>query len=200
MDGQWRGWSPGKPPLDTRLPVALYQATIRLDVERSELSIATELDRAVLEAALSRRPAYCPVVWPELLTLTDADLRRLALLKIGVFFDFATRLPGNTSREIRHALFQRFPQLTVPETGKRPGRYQLLRVYATIWSDGACDGGYQQASPGLPPLGRVPGESLDIFVKNVARADIRDHYKADGGIWPESVDPLASPNVVRGGG
>lgn len=171
----WNGYSPLHVPPVTRLPVATYRATIGLDVEQSELTINPDINREIVVAALTKSPEWCPITWPEIDTQTDLDLRHLALLKIRLFFDFASRLSGETTAEIHEALWTEFPDLraALDETATAT-RFKRFPVHATIWSDGTANGGYETVEEGeLPPLGVVTWDALDLMIKNLARADIR---------------------------
>jgi hypothetical protein len=167
--------------------VATYRAVIGLDVERAEFNIATDLDREVVEAALLQKPEWCPIPWPRISEPTDRDLRRLALLKLSIFFDFAAKLPAGTGQEIRQALWQRFPAVRTALAEAGGVRFKRFPVHATIWSDGESNGGYHHPSEGEhPPIGTVTEETLDLFIQNLVRADIRDRLAAQEDPWPLS--------------
>lgn len=181
MSSGWQGIRHAWRPVEMRSAVATYRAIVGLDVERSEFDVSTDLDREVVEAALLQRPEWCPIPWPRVGVPTEHDLRRLALLKLGLFFDFAAELPGSTGQEIRESLQHRFPGLRAAMAGESGGvRFKRFHVEASVWSDGTASGGYQQPEDGAhPPIGTPTGAAIDLFIKNVTRADIRDRLGAE---------------------
>ncbi len=147
--------------------------------------ISTHLDRELITAAIFKKPEWCPTPWPQVSAPTDRDVRQVALLKLQLLFDFAARLPGETRQEIREALWQRFPAVRAALSDDVCAvRYERIPVEATIWSDGRSDAGYGPSDSGEElPFGSATEDSMDVFIKNSIRADIRALITSGGSEW-----------------
>lgn len=193
MATDWIGKSRRTPREESRTAVARYHATVRLDVEKSSLEISTRMKPNDLIAALVEQPDYCPIEWPACNDPSESELRRFAILKFAAFFEFGSRLPSGTRQQVRRALGREFPELAQVRATEDRKKYKAFKVDATIWDDGTCDGGFNHPSTGKhPPIGKVTYDSLDILIKNLVRADLRDMYEAEGGNWPAARSPLIS--------
>lgn len=186
MVGTWQGRRSPTKRSRPRIAVATYRATVGLEVEQSSFSLSPSLDREIVAAAIVKQPEWCPRPWPSPIDPTDQDLRHLALLKMCFNFDFMSELEGQTGDEIRASLGDRFPLIDdrLPDRTLDHG-FKRFEVEANVWDDGHADAGLQYPSAGeVPPLGPKPNwDQLDILIKNLARADIRDHLEREGFEW-----------------
>lgn len=186
MGGTWQGRRISTDGPGPRIAVATYRATVGLEVEQSSFSLSPSLDREIVATAVLKKPEWCSRPWPAPVEPAERVLRQLALLKMCFNFDFASELEGQTGDEVRESLWKRFPDLRAMRSDQNEEHgFKRFYVSANVDVNDSAEGGFTYTNEGeLPPLGTdADVDELDIMIKNLIRADIRDHLEREGFHW-----------------
>ncbi len=176
-------WSvtPNNGTVSVSPPVALYTATVDLQVVYSQFGFAADATADATTRAVQAAPAWALHAWPPpLVGDTQVDNRRLALTKLKALFDFAAQLPDGSADQIKGAVAGRWATAAQARAAGLNVQYARLEVDATVHADGTATWGYN-----MPAGGRLPEvDDLDLFVQNLVRADIQQRL--------ENLPPLSS--------
>lgn len=176
MKSEWKGRPTREATGSTRRIVFSYRGFLGIDGLRTSIQLHQNGNRAKFIDAIAQRPQWMPFDWPESTPATHDALVQRALLKVLTVFEFGDALDGDTGDEIRSAVRKKHPEVSGTQSRPANGsRYAELAVEASIYDDGYFDGGYSRPETGalLPVSGRSQA-SLDEYVRNMVRADIRD--------------------------
>lgn len=188
MASEWIGRPEPTDERVDRTPVAIYEGVLTLIEVNADIVLVPDVDREVVVAAIVEPPQWQPFVWPSYTPETDDDLRRFALMKLLTLFEFASRLGGDTEDDIRAALLGRLPEIDrLLARGEDISRYKRFPIKATIYHDGYFSGEFDHPGDGVAfPLGDDLSDTLDLYIKNMIRADMR--RRIGFGLDPLTVD------------
>lgn len=161
--------------------VVTYTAIVGLRLEYARIRFDPSISRGDLARVLAANPPQWKTTsWPPPLTGTDADLSILALSKLKANLDFTNRLSDGTALQMESAIQVRFPGIT-SEEAEASGNYKRFPIEAEIWEDGSTSWGYEIPEAGeFPPGFEADPTGLEIFLRNVVRADLQARLEALG--------------------
>jgi hypothetical protein len=120
------------------VPVALYSATIHLEVEQSSLEWDPAIDAATREAAIKLEPNWTPHGWRPSGFKAGEELTGIALKKLKRSFElyensFTEEADGQKSYEIRDYINRRWPSIAEQAgLGFMPGDFKTIKVEAVF--------------------------------------------------------------------
>lgn len=175
MNNRWKGRSGGGERGARPIAVAKYTGTIVLATMTSDLWFDPSVEWSNVVQAVTKPPEWTPFPWPTATPAVREATERLALLKMLRIFEFGAEIRGEQGNEIREQLFARHPGLEEIARSSRSDAFDRIQVDARILDDGSCDGGFEVDSRGRRlPLSTRSTRDFEQFVRDMARADIRD--------------------------
>lgn len=163
--------------------VARWSARVGADVADARLELLPEVEPDVAREAIAAHPGWVET-WPpprlvralgRLADGSPAAVALLALAKLASFLDFGAEVGGTTGPEIRAALRARYPGVGAGAAGVR------FDVDAALREGGHPTWGFVTSGEELPGLPEHAGHGkphLDLWLQNLARADVHDRLDA----------------------
>ena len=160
------------------LVVARWSASVGAEVRDARFEL-TAADPAVARTAVAVRPGWVQE-WPpprvaralgRLAEGSPAAVALLALAKLASFLDAGAEVAGETGAEIRAALRARYPGVATTLSDVH------FEVQANLREDGTPAWGFMSSGeslPGIPEEPRAGKPHLDLWLQNLARADVHD--------------------------
>jgi hypothetical protein len=163
--------------------VARWSAHVGADVADARFELLPGVEPRVAREAIAARPGWLDAWPPESVTRalgrlaegSPAALALLALAKLASFLDFGAEVGGTTGAEIRAALRARYPGVAPRPDGVR------FEVDASLREGGHPTWGFVTSGEALPglPEDEGPGKPhLDLWLQNLARAEVHDRLDA----------------------
>jgi hypothetical protein len=158
--------------------VARWSALVGAEVRGARFELRA-VDLAVARTAVSLTPDWVEQ-WPprrvaqalgRLGEGSSAAVALLALAKLAIFLDAGAEIDGETGPEIRAALRARYPGVATTLSDV------FFEVDATLREDGMPAWGFTTSGetlPGIPEEPRAGKPHLDLWLQNLARADVHD--------------------------
>lgn len=172
--------------------VAEYRGELTVFNVQSSFQLVGDITNPRVVEAIVKRPSWMPYEWQPSATPTRNELERLALMKLLSVFEFGAGLETNEPFSIREALLSLHPLLLEEEvSGGRD--WQRIIVKARLFEDGGFEGGFEYPEEGVPiPLRDLKESTVDHFIKNMVRADMREAIEARTSGW-QSANSVLGP-------
>jgi hypothetical protein len=163
--------------------VAEYRAELTVFTVQSSFHLIGDITDPRVVQAIVTRPSWMPYEWEPSADPTRAELERLALTKLLTIFEFGAGLETNEPFSIREALLAAHPLLLEEQvSGGRDWKH--ITVKSRIFIDGGFEGGFEYPEEGIPiPLRDLKESTVDHFIKNMVRADMREAIEARTSGW-----------------
>lgn len=162
--------------------LAEYRATVRANVERSEIALAPNVGREFLRRALSMEPYPVPTWWVAPADDSDGELTRAAVARFRALFEFGSILPIGPSDFLAGTLAARLEGQVMPIAALK--RYlidaQILQDGSSVWGYSVPKAGQYHELLGADSerYNVLASGPLDDFLQASAQVDLTRRFEA----------------------